>query len=454
MKFKITLTTLSVAIALILTALDAFPQNNIFSGPQNLGAILNSADMDQLPVIAPNGLSLYFGSNRAGGLGGQDIYVSQRAALSSAWGAPVNVGVLNTNSNDTPSTFSADGRELFMQSIRPGGTGGVDIYISTRTDPNNDSGWSTPVNIGTVINTAANDYFGNYFVNPATGSATLFFNSDRAGGLGGNDIYQSTRNADGSFNTPTAIPELNSAFSEERTAISRDGLEFYLSSNRLVPTTNQVIFVATRASLAAAWSAPAPVAGLNAAGSNAQPSLSPDGAILYFTSNRSGGFGLGDLYSAVRCSLYSVSPCVVNRNATGDFDGDGRTDLSIFRPADGTWHVFQSGSNTYRVLAFGANGDRIVPGDYDGDSRTDLAVFRPSTGGWWIQKSSDNSVSVTIWGLATDKLVPADYDGDSRIDIAVYRDGAWYIIQSSNGNISYQQFGAGGDIPVFTANAQ
>ena len=69
-------------------------------------------------------------------------------------------------------------------------------------------------------------------------------------------------------------------------------------------------------------------------------------------------------------------------------------------------------------------------------------------------RSSDNSFSTTQWGLATDKPVPADYDGDGRTDIAVYRNGTWYIIQSSNGNPSYQQFGLSGDIPIAGANAQ
>jgi Tol biopolymer transport system component len=450
MKIKYTLTKLSAIIALMVIALS--PNNvaaasfSTFSMPQNLGAPINSADMDQLPALAPNGLSLYFSSNRAGGQGLQDIYVSQRATLSSAWGAPQNLGTtLNTSSNDTVSTISLDGREMFMQSNRAGGAGLVDIYLSTRTDPNNDFGWTAPVNIGAVLNTASNDYFGNLFIDPANSGGTLFFNSDRAGGQGGNDIYQSTRNADGTFNAPVLVSELNSPLNEERTTISRDGLEILFSSNRFAPTTNQAVLVSTRASTSSLWRPPVYVAEFNTASSNAQPALSPDGTYLYHVSNRTGGSGLGDIYSAVRVS--------VNRTPTADFDGDGRTDLSVFRPSDGTWHVLQSSTNTYRVQPFGLSGDKITPGDYDGDSRTDFAAFRPSTGVWWILRSSDNSVSMTTWGISTDKPVPADYDGDGRTDIAVYRDGTWYIRQSSNGSINYQQFGLSSDIPV-AANSQ
>ena len=154
---------------------------------------------------------------------------------------------------------------------------------------------------------------------------------------------------------------------------------------------------------------------------------------------------MGDIYSAVRVS--------VNRSSTADFDGDGRSDISVFRPSDGTWYVLQSGSNTFRAQQFGLMGDKIVPGDYDGDGRTDFAVFRqtPQNGVWYILQSSDSSFSAIQWGLNTDKPVPGDYDGDGRTDIAIYRDGTWWLLQSTNG-ISVQQFGLSDDIPV--ANAQ
>ncbi len=239
---------------------------------------------------------------------------------------------------------------------------------------------------------------------------------------------------------------MNSTADESRTAISRDGLEIFFSSLRLNSINN--LFVSTRASVSAAWNPPVAVGSLNLTGSVTQPFLSPDGTVLYFTSNRPGGFGNSDLYSAVRVS--------VNRSSPADFDGDGRSDLSVFRPSDGTWYVMQSGSNTFRAQRFGTNGDRIVPGDYDGDGRTDFAVVRQTAqnGIWYILRSSDNSVSAVTWGFSTDKPVPGDYDGDGKTDIAVYREGVWYIVQSSNGQFTTQQFGASSDIPVAAVNAQ
>jgi len=414
-----------------------------FSMPQNLGSDVNSASNEQHPVISPNGLSLYFTSDRPGGQGGNDIYVSQRPTLTSAWGAAQNLGAtVNSASGESPGSISPDGHEMFINSQRPGGSGAVDIWVMTRTDPNNDFGWSAPVNLGSAINTTFIDQNPNYFVDPASGTGTLIFASDRSSGTADvKDFFQSTRNPDGTFNAPTIINELNSAADDVRTAISRDGLEIFFSSRRAGANTN--IFVSTRASVSASWNPPIQVASLGTGNENAtHPFLSPDGTVLYFTSSRPGGFGNTDLYSTSRVS--------VNRSSTADFDGDGRTDISVFRPADGTWYVMQSSSNTFRAQPFGTKGDRIVPGDYDGDGRTDFAVVRTvSTGSvWYVLRSSDNLVSAVTWGLATDKPVPGDYDGDGRTDIAVYRDGTWYIVQSSNGQFATHQFGASGDIPI------
>lgn len=404
-----------------------------FSTPQNLGSNINSADMEQFPAPSPNGLSLYFTSNRTtGSQGGNDIWVSQRAITGGAWGSPLNLGpTLNTANNDSVTNISADGLKMFITSNR---AGNPDLYISTRTDPTNDFSWSTPGSLGPILNSSAQDVGGVYFTEPTTGGGTLFFWSDRAEtGLG--NIYQASDNLDGTFNPPVLVSELNSPASERGIAISRDGLEMFISSNRLGPASEFSIFASTRVSIDATWNPPVPVAGLNAA-STSQPALSDDGSVLYVSSNRLGTIGLGDIYSAFRLN--------VHRTPGADFDGDGRSDLSVFRPSSGIWYVMESGTNTVRLTRFGSSGDKVVAGDYDGDGRVDHAVFRPATGEWWIQKSSNGAVSVTTWGLAADKLVPSDYDGDGRTDIAVFRDGAWYI----HGQLPLKQFGLSSDIPV------
>lgn len=412
---------------------------SIFRTPQNIGAPVNTGDSQNNVSIAPNGLSLYFSSNRTG-FGSLDIWVSQRPTQTAAWGTPQNLGaVINTSSNENLPALSPDGKTLFYSCSCPDAFGSADIYMTTRTDVNNDFGWTAPVNLGAVINTVDLEWGAGYFEDPANGTAILYFSSNRSGGLGDSDIYQSTRNANGTFNAPTNVAALNSLSLDRGLSVRRDGLEIFITSERDGGLGGPDIWVATRASVSAPWNPPVNLGGINSSGIDQSPSVSTDGSILYLTSTRD---GLLDIYTATRVS--------VNRASTADFDGDGRTDVSVFRPSDGTWHVLSSSTNTYSVRQFGLNGDKITPGDYDGDGRTDTAVFRPSTGVWYILRSSDGLVSIVSWGVSTDKPVPGDYDGDGRTDIAVYRNGTWYIVQSSNGALSYQQFGLSGDIPVTT----
>jgi hypothetical protein len=119
----------------------------------------------------------------------------------------------------------------------------------------------------------------------------------------------------------------------------------------------------------------------------------------------------------------------------GDYDNDGKADIAIFRESVGQWVVLRSSDSTASFLTFGMPGDKPVAGDYDGDGKTDQAIYRPSSGLWAVFKSTDNTTLLASWGSSTDVPVPGDYDGDTKTDFAVFRPstGDWLLFRSTAG---------------------
>jgi len=137
-----------------------------------------------------------------------------------------------------------------------------------------------------------------------------------------------------------------------------------------------------------------------------------------------------------------------NSSTLFDFDGDGKADVSVFRPSLGGWYISQSSNNAFYGATFGQNDDSIAPADFDGDGKTDISVFRQ--GNWYRINSSNNSFSAVSFGIAEDLPVPADFDGDGKADISVYRPstGNWYRLNSSNNSFSGVAFGTTEDKPT------
>ena len=187
---------------------------------------------------------------------------------------------------------------------------------------------------------------------------------------------------------------------------------------------------------------------------------------------------------------------VGDKPVPGDYDGDGQSDLALWRASTGEWVIKDSSDGLTHTNAFGMSTDIPVPADYDGDRLMDLAVWRPTTGEWIILRSSDHQIvwyfpgitqedlpvpgyydddakaDIAFWrpstgnwhifqsssglsqvvnfGLPGDYVVPSDYDGDTKTDLAVWRpsNSVWYIYNSKDGTISYIGWGAKGDRPV------
>ncbi len=149
-------------------------------------------------------------------------------------------------------------------------------------------------------------------------------------------------------------------------------------------------------------------------------------------------------------NVFNINTGIKSR---ADFDGDGKTDVSVFRPADGNWYVDRSTSG-FSATHFGSDNDTLVPGDYDYDGKADYAVFRPSSVNgvpdFYVLNSLDSTFSGYSWGMPGDIPMAGDYDGDGATDIAIYRPSTstWWIWNRRTQAVSSFTFGASGDVPM------
>jgi hypothetical protein len=283
-----------------------------WSAPVNIGPPINTEWDDNVPVLSKDEKTLYFTSDRPGGYGAEDIWVSQRQNKNAPWGEPVNLGRgVNTAYNDRMRSISADGRIILFQSNRLNGLGGNDIWAMVRKRPNDDFGWSRPVNLGSVINTEYNEVAAKYLFDERHRKGNLFFSSTRPGGLGGPDIYESEITENG-FESPLNIFELNTGSIESCFWVRDDGLEIIFSTNRPDVTLDQTKFdlwVSTRSSVYEIWS-PAESLGptLNTEGfADVNPMLASGDRVLYFASQRPnshGPVGNTDIYMSTRTKMH------------------------------------------------------------------------------------------------------------------------------------------------------
>jgi hypothetical protein len=310
----------AATVALLVAPLIADRHEDRFtewSDPVTLGSVVNSEFGDFGVTVSRDGLSLYFQSARPGGFGGADIWVSQRSREDAQWGPAKNLGpAVNTEFNENLPRLSLDGHRLYFVSTQPGGFGGSDLYVSRRRNGRDDLAWEYPENLGGGVNSSANEGGPAILEDDETGMITLYFFSNRPGGVGGTDIYASTLQPDETFGPAALVEELSSPFGDIVPTIRRDGLEMLITSNRpgslpfpppFAGRSNDV-WVSTRATIWDPWSLPTNLGpAVNTNFNDGWTALSFDALTLYVATCRSGdpceATADLDLYTSTRMKL-------------------------------------------------------------------------------------------------------------------------------------------------------
>ena len=293
----------------------------IFGKLQNLGPVINSPSGDIMGCFSADSLELYFASNRPGGYGYYDIYVTTRATKSGPWDPPLNLGpAVNTQGAEICSSISSDGLMLYLSedwdwSPRPGGLGGCDMWMSTRASRG--APWGTPMNVGSPLNTSANE------IGPKISGdgLILVFASDRTGGEGSYDLWMSTRaTIQDDWGAPVNIGGVvNSGFFDHSPIVSSDDRALVFTSNRPGGFGGYDLWMTTRKTHSDLWGPPVNLGpGINSWGHEDAASISADARMLYFLAHTPpGNFGGYDLWEA------PIIPVV-------DFNGDEKVDLKDF----------------------------------------------------------------------------------------------------------------------------
>ncbi len=394
---------------------DIFTINPDGSNPVN---ITNSATIDTEPNYSPSGTNIIFSTNRDGNY---EIY-----RMNADGSNPVNL--TNNSASDFSPSYSPDGASIVFVSSRDGGS---EIYKMNADGSN-------PVRL---TNNTVSDGSPAFSPDGQKIVFTIFEQMSRK---------MLTMNADGS--NQQVIPGTETPIGGySRPSYSPDGSKIMFTFT--ADTSSQYMVT---------WT-------MNADGTNRarfpadgrDGTYSPDGkkatysCCQFNSTNRlrtSNADGSGELILTPSNSgdfLPSWQPVPLTRRTPFDFDGDGRSDISLFRPTENKWYILQSSNLSLRERVFGASGDIPVPSDFDGDGKTDPAVFRPSAGDWWYLSSISGTQVNVHFGASGDIPRPSDFDGDGKTDFVVYRpsNSVWYRL-GTTGATSITQFGIAEDKPL------
>lgn len=292
--------------------------NSEWSEPVHLDAPVNSPCQDQTPTFSRDELSLYFMSDRPGGLGtllptgcqdNFDLWVARRASRDGPWETPVNLGPpVNTSANEAGPALSPDGHLLFFYQFV--GTGQRDIYLSQRSGATDDLAWETPMSLGPDVNTMDSEAGPSFVQAGEDGGGTLYF---YRGAPPNTELYSVSIMRSGvTLGPAVAVAELNSPVDDNHVSVRADGREVFFNSRRPGSILNPAgqpsfdLWVATRRSLHDAWSTPVNLGlPVNSPAAEFHPNVSHDGRTLLFIDPSGavrGGLGGFDIWMTTRTS--------------------------------------------------------------------------------------------------------------------------------------------------------
>jgi Tol biopolymer transport system component len=238
------------------------------------------------PTLTPDLLELYFISDRGGN---DDVWLVTRGDLGEPWSAPVRVAELNTTSTEQTVDLSFDGLTIWIASNRPGGLGSTDLYVATRTALG--ATWSAPMLVPELSSPGSDEE-----VALDADSNTIIFHSKRTGGSGGRDLWMSTRTATGHWGAPVPLTEINTPYEAADPFLSSDGLTLLFDSNR--EDSYRELFQTTRASTNVPFAPPTRLgmADLDSVRADADPWVSFDGRYMVFCTSRTGDDEIYDVW--------------------------------------------------------------------------------------------------------------------------------------------------------------
>lgn len=377
--------------------------------------------------------------------------------LGSTSGGGINI--VTSSAPGSPVSFVRIEESTFNNnSARLGGgiylSGGGDLKVSNSTVSNNSTagtdsetknGGGIYLNLGTGTirnstiagNTATGTGAGGGIYSTGSGSATLANSivADNTAGTAASAEIRATTTSGGSFNTRgiNVIEGTTTGTLTIQNGSNITGVDPQLSAlaNNGGKVQTQAINMSSNA---------------YNAGVNSEALNTEDG--LLTTDNRGAGFAR-IVSNTVDIGAYEFTMAMQLSRKTFDFDGDGRSEIGVYRPTEGNWYRQHSGANNVSAgFQFGLSTDKLVPADYDGDRKTDFAAFRD--GVWYILYSTTGQINYVQYGLSDDLPRPGDFDGDGRADIAVFRPstGIWFYTRSSDGQTAGIQLGSAGDVPM------